>query len=538
MVLELKYGDLTNTVSETDRLANEIGQYCDELSNKVQQKMYAVEGGMSSALNSADYYVKQKISQLRARESGARNLSAMGQALLDTAKRVDSDVESTIEANQRSFFQRNPDLKPSGFQLFLTAYLCDLKNVPILGWLIKGGEIVLDAIDALVKDIRYWYKCEGGKELIGIILSIAGTILAIVLLVCACIFTAGTILAVIVAVAGIIGAVIGTINAVTNIFTSVQAYNAAVGGHPGQAQIYAGQDKLSDVLRETNYHDRDKNRASNAWATTLDVVETVCAVIAIVDGVSKTIKAFKNFNYHKVIQSFCQPHNKTGYALGKPTLWNGIKSFVMKFNIKEFILGDLNVKNLSRLSKLDVFEQAKAIGSLAKAAKGIVDGLDKVNEGKQSFGQFLANRVIIGLDQTFLREQEVKTRVDTDGNKLRKYWDTKLTTIFKTIRSPIDELGLGRLLTDAIGGSGLSDTLNMKKGILQDIVKIIDSLKPSPGSRGYFGDIKAPALNFAPGGIPNIDIAINIDLPTFALPSLDFNLDFKCSHPYLDVAAA
>lgn len=129
MVLALRYGDLSSAISETTKLADELGQYCDDLSRKVQQKMYSVEGGMSSALNSADYYVKAKITQLRIRENNAQMLSTKTQTLLDTAKRVDIDVERTIQANQKSFFQRNPELKAPWYQRAFVAFMCDLRNI-------------------------------------------------------------------------------------------------------------------------------------------------------------------------------------------------------------------------------------------------------------------------------------------------------------------------------------------------------------------------------------------------------------------------
>ena len=162
MVLTLKYSNLTSAISESSKLANKLGQYCDDLSKKVQQKMYSVDGGTSSALNSADYYVNQKINQLRIRECNAQNLALRTQTLLDTAKRVDGEVKEMIEANQRSFFKKNPDLKPSKRKLGVISFLSgNLKNVPVLGWIIKGGEKVLGAVATLCSSIKDWLASGG-----------------------------------------------------------------------------------------------------------------------------------------------------------------------------------------------------------------------------------------------------------------------------------------------------------------------------------------------------------------------------------------
>ena len=98
MRLSLNYGDLSRAISNTNKLASELDDYCDSLSRKVQSKMYSVEGGMSSALNAADYYINNKIRDLRTKSSNARNLSQKINGLLGTAKRVDSDVKATIES--------------------------------------------------------------------------------------------------------------------------------------------------------------------------------------------------------------------------------------------------------------------------------------------------------------------------------------------------------------------------------------------------------------------------------------------------------
>ena len=557
MVLALRYGDLSGAIFETNKLANELGQYCDELSRKVQQKMYAAEGGMSSSLNSADYYVKAKINQLRAHENNTRSLSAKIQTLLDTAKRVDTDVEKTIQANQKSLFKKNPELKAPWYKQAFTSFMCDMKNVPVLGWLIKSREQVSSAWDTLMKDIRYWYKCEGGKELVGIVLSVAGVILAVVILVCTVIITGGIILAAIAGTAGIstligsvagsIGALIGAVNAFINVYTSFKAYNDAVGGHPGSAKIYAGQDKLSDVLRQKNYHDREKNRSSNAWATGLDITEGVCAIVSFVCGAVDKIKNLKKFNISKTIKAICQPHNSLGqFAQGKPTLWIGIKSIALKFNIKDFVLGDLNVKNLSRLSKLEKIDILNVIGELAGAAKGIVDGLDKVNEAKQSITQFLASRAVTGLDTAFFNEQVLKTKIE-NGVKIRKFYDTNFTTIIKAVRLPIDGIGLGKILTVNIGSSSLSDVLNMKGGLIKDVTDIINSLhiwkvpqvifdtngvavdvKHWDSALGYFNNIN----------IPDIDAVCDIALPAFTMPTLIFSFRFECRTPYYNVRTA
>jgi hypothetical protein len=346
VVLSLQYGDLSGAVAETNRLANELGQYCDELSRKVQQKMHAVEGGMSSALSSADYYVNAKTRQLRERERGARTLSTKTQTLLDTAKRVDADVERVIQANQKSFFQRNPDLKPSDFKLWLTSFGCDLKNVPILGDIIRGGEQIADAYTQLCKDIRYWYKCGGGEQLltnlVDIFVKIGEAVAAVGLVVLLVVSGAG-ILAVI---GGAILAVIAAVNAAVNFVTSIQAIQAGK-DDPVMSKIYAERDTLKQVLREENFHNKFLNRLSNAGASLITGLEVVGTVFSLAGGIKDI---FKNWTHIK--QSFhwtLQNKNFAAWKLslkdGPLTLWNGLKTVGVKLgqNIPQIARGGFKI---------------------------------------------------------------------------------------------------------------------------------------------------------------------------------------------------
>lgn len=550
MKLKLYYGDLSRAADNSNKLATELDDYCDSLSQKVQRKMYNVEGGMSSALNTADYYVNQKIRNLRTRSSNARNLARQINSLLGTAKRVDSDVKSTIEANQKNLFEKHADLRPSKAQLYLTSFLCDMKNVPVIGFLIRGKEAIDSGIDHLGKEIRHWYKCEGGKEIVGAVLSVVGAVLAVVALVVAVTFTGGTILAVIARVAGIVAAAIGLVNSVINIVTSFQAYEAATGGHPGQAKIYAGQDKLSDVLRDTNFHDKDWNQGSNIAATGLDVTEAVCGIIVIANNATKAVKNLKKFSVKKTFQAICQPRNADGkFAPGKPTLWNGLKSITTKINGKDMILGDLNVKNLSRLSELkDPVDKIKTIGKLSKAINGIVLDLDKINEGDMSFSEFLLKRVVIGLDKSMFKQEALKTTVRDDGTEVRKYEDTNFTKIIKVIRIPVDDLGIKKLLAGLEPSGSLDNVLPSQKGIIQRIESIVKSckkwappiihvdedlhmVKVENGSslQGYSGvKVIRPEPVVEANPIPL--------KPSYILPSMQFNFATKSRYPYLNLA--
>ena len=74
----------------------------------------------------------------------------------------------------------------------------------------------------LWEDLKYWYRCGGGKEIVGCVLALVGAIAAVIIAICACVPP----ICGIVAICAAIGAVLTAINAIVNVITSQQAYNA------------------------------------------------------------------------------------------------------------------------------------------------------------------------------------------------------------------------------------------------------------------------------------------------------------------------
>lgn len=553
MRLSLYYGDLSRSISNTNKLADELDDYCDSLSRRVQSKMYNVEGGMSSALNTTDYYINSKIRDLRTKSSNARNLSQKINELLSTAKRVDSDVKTTIESNQKNLFSKHAELRPSNAQLYLTSFLSDMKRVPILGTLIRSGEEIGKGINDLKNEIRYWYKCEGGKEWMGIVLSVASVVLAVVAVIAAvAALTFTSIFVAIVGIAGIIGALIEYQNAVTNVVTSIQAYNSAIGGHPGQAKIYAGQDKFSDVLRDRNFHDKTKNRNSNIAATGLEITETVCDVISIMGGISKTWDDLKKFSTKKTFRAICQPRNADGtFATGKPSLWNGLKSITSKINGKDMILGDLNVKNLSRLSEFDLNDKIKTIDKLSKAINGTVSDFDAINEGDMNFTEFMFKRLAIGLDKSVFQQEKINIKVYKDGTIYSKFEKNNFSTIVEGIRIPIDDIGLGKLLIGLEPSGELKTILDPSSGLIGKIQNIktavtgwlppkitLDTSSKITGITNWDSLQGYSNVEVVKPTVPVVNICPVVNQHTYVLPKMQFNINTAFRYPYFNVGAA
>ncbi len=494
MIISLNYFYLNSAATNSRKLAEELNQYSNELNKKVQKKIYSVTGGMSAALSNADYYVDAKIRQLRAKEANARILYSKITSLCETAKNVDNDVAKMIKQNQKELFDRVPDLKPSGFIAGLISFWCDCKDWPLIGWIFSAKEVIYKAGEELGRSLAYWYKCEGGKEIVGIILSFVTVALSGVILACAVLATGGTILAVIAGVAAAISAVIGVVNAITNVVTSWQAYGAAASGHPGIAQIYSGQDKLSDVLRYTNYRDRDKNRNSNAIAAGIDITDAICKTISLVYGFGKSISAFAKSDMFDLLKK----HDFSSFGA---EVWDGIKSLKNNFRWSDFLSGDLNVKQLKNLNDMDSLTRMKNLGAFNKAIKGLVGDLDKINEGDMKLWELLGKRLFVGVDSAIFSQQENSLGISDEGSSefiakmppnVLEHWnvmkdgpfghwyntfeDTELTRLINVGRDFIDTIGIAKLANDFIGSDTLDNLFDFDGGVITEGKNIFKSI--------------------------------------------------------------
>lgn len=341
MILSLDYGRLSGAVKNGKRLADELDGYCEDLSRKVQKKMYSVQGGTSSALDTADYYVRAKMRALSQRADSARDVSQRTQRLLDTAKRVDKTVESDIQARQESFFKKNPELRPSAVKLKLTSFLCGMKDVPILGGIIKGVESAGRALDELKSSIKFWWRCGDGRDIFDMVIKIGAAVAAVITavtavaaLVAASVLTLGGVLF---AVAACVAAVIAVVNAITNIGTSIQAMQAREEGRHGLAKVYSGRDSLASVLRETNFHNRAWNRGTNTAANVLEITEAVAGIVVLVHSIGEIAGKFLSgngvgFAFKEIAKG------RDGKLTTKVTLrsiWKGTKAMVLNKALTE-----------------------------------------------------------------------------------------------------------------------------------------------------------------------------------------------------------
>lgn len=288
-VVKIDYGKLSTISKSASSAASKMQDYIDDLTKKVTKKYSDLPGGSSTKTSNSEYYVNQKISQLKKKKEYYSTFSSAISTFSTNAQDIDTAVAKTIKSSTYDFVEKH-DYVDVNWWTELKEFFIDLKNIcPLFETIGNLIDKTIDGMKGLWEDLKYWYRCGGGKEIVGCVLALVGAIAAVIIAICACVLP----ICGIVAICAAIGAVLTAINAIVNVITSQQAYNAKKDGDPAWAKIYGERDTAQDVLRQHNFKDGFWNKFSYGAATGLDVVQTVCDLVAIYDGVKNIKNTFK-----------------------------------------------------------------------------------------------------------------------------------------------------------------------------------------------------------------------------------------------------
>ena len=286
-VLKINYSELAGAIKNAEKAAKEADSYAEGLEKKVCKKIADLEGGSSGNVNNADYFVKKKIGVLKAKSEKLKNFAGKLSTFEENCKEADKDVGAKFSALYSQF------KKDNGFKISIVSEFFCYLGTKILNstefgkWLNNTIRSINDFLNDIWGEIKYWYKCEGGKYVVDIVLSVAAIALAVVTII-----TAG---AGFFAIVTIIGAIISIVNAINNICTSAAAlhYNDE---DPAWANRYGEMDKLSDTLRKTV-----NSRVADWTADVLDITETFCDIVDKVSDLPENIADYKGiFNDGKL----------------------------------------------------------------------------------------------------------------------------------------------------------------------------------------------------------------------------------------------
>lgn len=353
--LTIEYNLLDKVSKNAANLSEDVAEYSGGLSNKILNKIDDLTGGINSNISSAQYYVNNKIKQINSKKESFKQFSTDVISLVGNAKRIDQEVATKISLSHDTFLNNNEHLRIEGWKAELLNWLVDLKNkCPVLEMIGNAVRNISSYVSEVLDNIKYWYKCEGGKETLAFITAIGGAVLSVIILIATFPASAGF-----VAICAFIGAIISTANAITNVITSFSAMRSAKNGDPAWAKIYGDQNKLSDVIRQTKFKTGLGNRLSYAGATILDCTQLFCGAVSIVHMATQIKSKFnfiKNyFDKNTGLLSYCKTvkwtdgpmYDEMGNVIGTKkvmeindigtvetkftpsSIWRGLKAFAL-----------------------------------------------------------------------------------------------------------------------------------------------------------------------------------------------------------------
>lgn len=272
--LVIHYDDLNQMAEELGKVAKEASAYVAALSESMIKPMGNITGGSSAYLTDAANLVRQKINELTQKAERCGNLAVQVSDLSELASTIDEEVATLLEKCNDDFFNRHESLKVSELEETIIGWLVELKNkIPILEDLSNFVGSINETVSHAKDEVKHWYYCEGGREVVELAVSIVFVVLAIVAFIAA--FPASGFWA----ICEVIGSSLGLLNACTDVITQGQALYSSVNDNPAWARVYARQDNASDVLRATNYGSASLNQFSNMAAFGLDTVDKFCMAV-------------------------------------------------------------------------------------------------------------------------------------------------------------------------------------------------------------------------------------------------------------------
>ena len=399
--LTIDYDNLQGIIDSANTLAVKAESYYESLQNDVINSFGGVTAGVNDVLESAQYYVNAKKQQLADKANEYATFAKNVGVLMVHAKQADLDVATKIENNQEDFLKNHSEIKAAeGIEAFLLNLFVEVKNANPLFEIV--ADIYVYAFDKLTdafEFLKYWYRCEGGKEwlelaatvVIGVALVViaVATIIATFPLTCALLSLEG-----IAGIASCIGAGMAAFDGVADIFAAGFSVYSAENGDPAWAKIYGDTNSLSDAARLYNFGNKNLNKASMLFADGWDITETACDVINICYSGQKLLTKGKDL--------FASIRNGSfGIKIGlgvagcdwwikhSPTKANGVANIVLnvaKNNLKSKDAVKLFIaEGLTRKEKA---KGVKAIGKMVKNYTKFCRSTDKLAFDEISFDKF------------------------------------------------------------------------------------------------------------------------------------------------------
>lgn len=325
--LILDYSEILDAKKAAKKAADCCEDYVEEIERKVTNKLQHIEGGESAYTSQAGAYARMKMEQLREKQKNYQNYGRALEDFVSDAKAVDKNAASTIKSSYKMYINEH-NIKVNPVVEALTALQVWGGNATGFGKVVKGLYDFNHFVkENLTESLEYWYRCQGGKNVVKLVGAIALTITAVATIVVTwpaliTAITGGAIWTAVVAGATVVGSIISAVNGLVDMWHEGKAIvmNA---DNPAKALMSSNISSASDWFKDVISESKLVNKLTMGVASVLDGVEFVCDVIGVIDVARNGINFMKNMKkdgFKGVMQRV-----KTGYKNSKKlTPWGKI----------------------------------------------------------------------------------------------------------------------------------------------------------------------------------------------------------------------
>ena len=288
-VATISYGSLKDSSNEAKGVAKKLRDYSTSLNKCVYTKFDSYSGSVTANISSAKSAVKQKMDKLEKRAFAYDTYAQDLIQLRDDCKTVDNEVKELISNLGTSF------KKTRGFsgkaQTAINFLLNKLTEIKYARWLTNKIDGIKSKIKYGKDKLKRWWNYDGGKELIGDLISVVATI---TIDVCTIIAEGGVILAalgvtaetggaaapvgvaaLVQAIAAVTGSVLSIGDEIVHLTNGIRAY-IETADDPAKAKKIREIDSIFDALLSTD------KKWCHGLGYTIKTVQVVCDIVGLV----------------------------------------------------------------------------------------------------------------------------------------------------------------------------------------------------------------------------------------------------------------
>ena len=426
----ISYMSLGDASAEASKVAKKLNAYADSLHTSVYNKLNNYSGSWTSNVSNAFNQTSNKITELRDEATKYETYSSNLSDLKDKCKEVDKSVKSSVSSLTASFrdqYNIKAESKSIVRSMIDFLVLDRLDDTAFGRWISKEANEFAAELGEHKRAIKHWFNYEGGKDLV-VGVTVAG--LAIVIGVLS-LLTFGTI-------AAGIAALITTLGAIVNLTFEIKAYGMTKNSNdPATGKRLREVDSLQDYLRSSFLYGDDGdeyeyNMTAEVAATSIDVVNTICAVVSLASSIKKLLgngykwatgEATSPKNWKKLFSKEEGLFSKGALNGFKSKITNIKASFkargfgmVKDISVQMFkdFKGNLKKEYLTFERPSGDFDMESTLKSIKNLLKLPHDLLDKgLNWG--NLGDIAKDVILVGITAFTVNSTDTSVRVNSDG---------------------------------------------------------------------------------------------------------------------------